>query len=656
MTSLSYLDLSRNYYNSSSDLHFVTSGNLFHLDLSFNSLNHEADWISDFLRDKCHLKSLNLEGNHFHGDISGAFKNVSGCWSKNLKSLSLGFNEFCGHLPEELGELKQLKELVVSYNQLSGEIPVSLGQLSNLERIYIYNNTFEGTLTEAHFANLSKLELLSVGSNYMLKLSVGYDWVPPFQLKYLYLRSAKIGGQQFPDWLQTQKALTVLDLSNCSITGVLPKWLHSLMNLTELYLSNNHIEGPIPELASNLIRLYLSDNMINGSIHDSLCQMKELYELDLSRNQLSGNLPNCWGNFPSLSVAILSSNQFSGPIPNSIGGAYNLGWLQLDDNSFTGQLPTTLSSCTSLYFLDAGDNKLSGKLPQWNIGHYPLGLTVLRLRNNEFHGAIPSAYCQLSKLKIMDLAENNLTGNISRCFGNFAGMVKGAGEFIFNRSVKFFDTNTFFSTDVSLSEVMKGVMMEYTTTSMYVVNLDLSSNHLVGDIPPELTNLSGLIGLNLSNNHLGGKIPSKIGDMKSLESLDLSGNNLSETIPESLSKLNSLSHLNLSNNDLFGQIPTGPQLQTLNNPSIYEGNRGLCGDPLLKKCRINDETPPNVENDTGDDDDGDRTDKIYLYAFIISGFATGFWGYFGVLVFKRSWRLALFWHMDAVIGRMLGWY
>ncbi|KAL3635738.1 hypothetical protein CASFOL_020285 [Castilleja foliolosa] len=205
---------------------------------------------------------------------------------------------------------------------------------------------------------------------------------------------------------------------------------------------------------------------------------------------------------------------------------------------------------------------------------------------------------------------------------------------------------------VSVSELVKGVMMEYTKTSAYTINLDLSSNNLVGEIPPNLTNLTGLHGLNLSHNHLRGGIPRKIGDMESLESLDLSSNYLSGTIPESLSKLTFLSNMNLSHNNLSGRIPTGPQLQTLNESSNYEGNSGLCGGPLLKKCQTNNETPPKVEHD--DDDNEEISYKIYLIASIISGLATGFWGTFGVLVFKRSWRLTLFRYMDVLIGKMLG--
>ncbi|KAL3635749.1 hypothetical protein CASFOL_020296 [Castilleja foliolosa] len=642
MTSLSFLDLSYNFFNPSASQPFPILMNLSYLDLSYNSLNHSATWISDVLLNKtCRLKSLNLYHNKFHGDISGAFTKNFKCSSKNLEILELGHNyEFHGHLPEELGELRQLKEFGVSRNQLNGEIPISLGQLSNLEMIDISHNAFEGTLSDAHFVRLSKLVMFEASYNYMLKFRVSYNWVPPCQLEYLYLGSVQIGGQ-IPDGLQTQKALIGLDFSNCSITGTLPKWLSSFMNLNILYLSNNHIEGPIPELSSTMTYLDLSGNMlINGSIPDSLCQMKSLETLDLSKNRLSGNIPDCWGNFESLYTARLSSNQFSGDIPNSIGGAQNLAILQLNNNSFTGQLSTTLKNCTRLMLLDVGENKLSGKLPEWDIGQYPDGLRFIRLRNNEFYGIIPSSYCQLYHLQILDLAQNNLTGNIPHCLSNFSGMVKDG---MFHNDWR----------DVSLSELVKGAMMEYTKTSAYYfVNLDLSSNNLVGEIPPELTNLTGLNGLNLSHNLLRGIIPRKIGDMESLESLDLSSNNLSGAIPESLSKLTFLSHLHLSHNNLSGRIPTGPQLQTLNETSNYEGNSGLCGAPLLKKCNTNNETPPKVKQD--DDDDGEMSYKIYLIASIMSGLATGFWGTVGVLVFKRSWRLALFRHMDVLISKMLG--
>ncbi|KAL3635887.1 hypothetical protein CASFOL_020434 [Castilleja foliolosa] len=689
-TNVQHLDLSSNSFDENSSFCFLRNmTSLRFLDLSDNSLHHKADWISDFLWDKCHLKSLYLGSNRFYDDISGAFRNLSGCASYELENLYLGHNEFIGHLPNELDELKQLtnldvsynmlsgpipssirnlralKELSLSYNHLGGEIPISLGQLSNLESIHMSYNSFEGTLSEAHFVNLSKLTYIDVRSNNKLKFKMGYDWEPCFhQLKHLQLGSVEIGGP-FPHWLQSQKALIHLNLSDCGVKGTIPNWVSSLTNLTNLILFSNFIEGPFPELPSSLTYLDLSDNMItnnlptriadmmpllyhlrlarnlvNGSIPKSLCQMKKLSVLDLSKNHISGNLPQCLGNMSSLSYVMFSSNQISGTIPNSIGGrAYcSIQWLQLNNNSLTGELPASLSNCKMLFVLDVGDNKLSGKLPEW-IGNNLFFLGVLRLRNNKLYGDIPSAYCRLSRLQMMDLAHNQLTGDVPRC--DFYGMVKD-GNITMMSGVLF---------GVSLSEVMKGVMLEYTgSVSRYLVNLDLSSNHLVGKIPSNLTSLTGLIGLNLSHNHLRGQIPLTIGDhMNSLESLDLSNNNLFGIIPGSLSKLTSLSHLNLSNNNLSGRIPTGPQLQTFNNPSCYEGNPRLCGAPLLTKCHAS-----KVENGS-DDDDGDMIiDKIYLYAFIVSGIATGFWGYFGVLVFKRSWRLALFRHMDALIGKILG--
>ncbi|KAL7254058.1 hypothetical protein ACSBR1_008410 [Camellia fascicularis] len=79
--------------------------------------------------------------------------------------------------------------------------------------------------------------------------------------------------------------------------------------------------------------------------------------------------------------------------------------------------------------------------------------------------------------------------------------------------------------------------LEFTTTLVFVINMDLSRNNLVGTILEELTVLSGLHGLNLSHNNLTGSIPMKISDLKSLESLDFSSNQLSGTILQNMSTL-----------------------------------------------------------------------------------------------------------------------
>ncbi|KAL7122796.1 hypothetical protein ACP275_01G066400 [Erythranthe tilingii] len=298
-----------------------------------------------------------------------------------------------------------------------------------------------------------------------------------------------------------------------------------------------------------------------------------------------------------------------------------------------------------LVVLDVGDNNLSGNLPAYLTA--TRFLSVLILRNNEFSGSIPRAFCRLHKLQVMDLSNNKLTGKIPRCFGNFSGMIadKPIG-FVF------YDTSEWGS--VTLNQVMKGVEMEYTTTSKYVVNLDLSSNYFIGEIPSELTRLSSLIGLNLSHNHLGGNIPAKIGNLALLESLDLSGNNLVGKIPDSISDLEFLSHLNLSNNNLSGQIPTGRQLQTLEDPGIYAGNPQLCGPPLLlKKCHSEDENHNDVQDDEDGDDEDERVETIKFYAVLISGYAAGLWGIIGVLVIQTTWRQALFRFAEVVGAKIL---
>ncbi|XP_051137604.1 receptor-like protein EIX2 isoform X1 [Andrographis paniculata] len=759
MTSLRILGLSNNVYNTS-HLQFLKLRNLVHLNLGWNQFEYESDWISQLLGDNCRLESLSLSYNHFHGEISSVFNNISGCWSQNLKSLELSGNNFkgglpndldkvkrltflrfsfsnisgeipeslgnlsgleeldisfnklvglipssfrklkalrwlslfsnqlSGEIPESLGNLSGLEELDISFNklvglipssfrklkalrwlrlssnqlsgqipeslgnlsglevldisfnklvglipssfrklkalrwlslssnQLSGEIPIFLGQLSNLERLGISDNLFNGTISEVHFDKLSKLKYFDVSSN-SINFKFGHGWVPSFQLNFLFMGSSDIGGQ-FPSWLQSQKTLVYLNLSNCGISGTLPSDIGYMLPL--------------------LNTLLMSRNSINGSLPDSLCNMRSLQVIDLSNNNLSGNMSECWQKFQGLKFLSLSSNELSGTIPKSIGGAGGLQWLLLNNNMLSGPIPSTLQNCTYLEALDVGENMLSGKIPAW-IGNMQLSLFILKLRNNQFHGEIPRALCEASQLQVLDLGNNKLSGYIPHCFGNLSGMIE----------IKYPLLTMYFH---SLYQVFKGSVMEYSRNIGYLVNLDLSCNNLSGKIPLEMMNLRNLYGLNLSHNSLDGEIPAKIGDMTALESLDLSSNNLFGRIPNSLSNLYFLSHLNVSNNNLSGQIPTGKQLQTLGDHASYDGNPQLCGAPLQKRCPgENSPNASNVKNHV--EQDGDSMDKIWFCAFVVGGFGTGFWGFVGLLVFKRSFRQAYFGFTDELGNKIL---
>ncbi|XP_052622398.1 receptor-like protein EIX2 [Lactuca sativa] len=314
---------------------------------------------------------------------------------------------------------------------------------------------------------------------------------------------------------------------------------------------------------------------------------------------LSGKIPNCVGNLQGLTIMSISSNQLSGAIPSSIALISSLFWLNLNKNNFTGEVPPELGNLQGLGVLDLGDNKLYGNIPNW-IGKKLTSLVVLSLHKNNFTGRIPPSLCKSSNLQILDLAYNNLTGTIPPCVGNLNGMVVGH---LMNMYYSDMDH------DKNVIQVMKGVDLEYTTTWEIVYNMDLSSNKLVGEIPVELTALSMLRALTF------------------------------------------LSHLNLSHNNLSGQIPTGNQLQTLiDDPSIYAGNKGLCGPPLPNSCSNHqDPTTTSKKKHKAADE---KMEVWLFYVDIMSGFGTGFWGVIGVLMFKKQWRHKLFMFAEETMDKI----
>lgn len=657
LTSLTFLDLSFNQLKIIEPKCLESLCNLREIDLSNNKIDHEVSEIIGSLS-RCRLdrlESLNLAVNKLSGHLTDELVQF-----KNLAYLSLSGNSIAGPIPLSIGKLSMLKILDVSNNSLNGSLPQSLGQLGNLKKLDVNNNMLEGNVSEMHFSNLTRLKIFRAFKN-MLTFKPNPSWIPPFHCQMIQLGNWQL-GPQFPQWLQFQKNMSIIDISDAGISGVIPTWFWKLSNefsfvnvsynqltgrisylpVTDIAdLSFNQFKGPLPKASPPLRFLLLSKNLFSGSLSNLLCNslLGSLQILDIDSNHLSGEIPVCWENWVLLRILNLGNNHLSGEIPISLGSLGNIVSLNLRNNSLVGGIPSSLKNLADMVILDLSENELTGSIPTW-IGYKLSKLVILSLRTNKFQAHIPRQICALNSLQVLDLGSNNISGVIPKCFRNLSSMAsKPINPFVGDTSLLF---NYFSPLDAFV--VMRGRKDEYSTTLGLVTSIDLSVNNLTGQIPGEVGNLTWLRSLNLAGNLLTGKIPDNIGNMKSLEYLDLSMNRLHGEIPSSFSDLNFLSLLNLSYNNLKGRIPSSTQLQSF-DMSSYIGNH-LCGPPITKNC-IGDGITHNVTN--GGNSEGKKGFKvIWLYVSIVIGFVMGFWGVVAPLFFIRSWRVAYYQKLEHI--------
>ncbi|XP_058746809.1 receptor-like protein 6 [Vicia villosa] len=659
LKSLTLLVLSKCNFDGLIPLSLWNLTQLTFLDLGENNLKGE---IPSSLSKLTHLTSLVLGYNKFSGNIPNVFENLT-----KLEILSLSSNKLVGPIPNKITKHSKLIFLFLGNNMLNGTIPHWCYYLSSLlyldlsnnhltgfidefstyslEILFLSNNNLHGHFPKSIFKlqNLTYLDLSSTNLSgivhfhqfstfkniYLLDLSnnsalsINIDGkaqtISPY-LELLYLSSTNINS--FPKFLAPLPNLRVLDLSNNNIHGKISKLfqkqlLNSWNNIEHIDLSFNKLQGDLPIPPYGIQYLLLSNNNFIGDIALSLCNASSLKVLNLAHNSLTGTIPQCLGTFSSLLILDIQMNNLYGSMPRTFSKENQFETIRLNGNQLEGPLPHSLAHCTKLEILDLGNNNINDAFPNWLETLQEL--QVLSLRSNKLHGKITCSNTEhsFSKMRIFDISHNNLSGPLpTSCIKNFRGMMNVNDSQI---GPEYMGQGNYYEDSVVIT--IKGFSMELTRILTTFTTIDLSNNMFQGEIPHVIGELISLKGLNLSNNEITDNIPQSLSNLRNLEWLDLSRNQLTGEIPIALTNLNFLSFLNLSQNHLEGMIPKGPQFDTFENTS-YDGNTMLCGFPLSKSCKKDEDQPPHSTSE-------DEEESGFGWKAVVTGYACG--AIFGLL-------------------------
>ncbi len=562
-----------------------------------------ADWLGPGLLQDCAIllaarKALAGAGHlpWFRDEHLSVWQGVVlGGEPPRVVALALQGMGLSGQIPAELGGLERLVVLNLAHNQLTGPIPAELAHLRDLAFLALQNNRLKGALPR-ELLRLPKLEAF----NY---LSKDFDGLPPFpqprdddggQVPGLFclpssgweggvsaglledcallleMRDLLAGGAE----LNWRKATPIdawrgvvlggapprivgLHLDGAGLRGRIPAQLAGLSRLESLRLDDNSLAGPIPAALGGLRNL--GDLRLGGG--------QRAWDADALRNGLFC-LP-----LPRVGSGLLNDCEALLALRDILAGGANLNWrrttplnawdgvqldgapprivgLDLQGRQLSGRLPAGLAALDRLRELHLSRNRLQGGIPA-ELRELSL-LRSLRIGGNAFTGAPPLA---LRKVRRHDLDDERF------CRSSEEVGASGAPPRLLKDCNLLLNMRDALAGAVDLNwrrnrpiGVWQGVKLG--GAEPHVQELHLSGTGLLGELPPELGELTGLQVLALEGNALGGAIPPQLGNLGELRTLRLGGNRLSGPIPRQLAALDKLSQLRLGGND-FSPIPAG---------------------------------------------------------------------------------------------------
>uniref|UniRef100_A0A0E0HGN9 Receptor kinase-like protein Xa21 n=1 Tax=Oryza nivara TaxID=4536 RepID=A0A0E0HGN9_ORYNI len=476
--------------------------------------------ISPSLGNLTFLKFLFLDTNSFTGEIPLSLGHLH-----HLRTIYLSNNTLEGAIPD-FTNCSSLKALRLNGNHLVGQLINNFPP--KLQVLTLASNNFTGTIPSS-FANITELRNLNFASN-NIKGNIPNEFSNFLMMEILILGGNMLTGR-FPQAILNISTLIDLFLNFNHLSGEVPSnILYSLPNLQVLALDFNFLQGHIPSSlvnASNLRVLDISSNNFTGVVPSSIGKLSKLYWLSLEGNQLQIHKKEDWefmnslANCTRLQIFSMAYNRLEGHLPSSLSNfSTHLPRLHLDGNAISGFLPSGIEHLSNLIDLSLGTNDFTGTLPEW-LGNLKQ-LQMLGLYENYFIGFIPSSLSNLSQLVYLGLH-----------FNKFDGHIPSLGNLQMLEVLNISNNNLHCIIPTEIFSIMS------------IVQIDLSFNNLHGKFPTDIGNAKQLISLELSSNKLSGDIPNALGNCESLEyimlaslsnlqyleQLDLSFNHLNGEVP-----------------------------------------------------------------------------------------------------------------------------
>ncbi|CAK9162992.1 unnamed protein product [Ilex paraguariensis] len=524
------------------------------LSLPFNELNGEIP-VEIWGMEK--LEVLDLEGNSISGSLPIRFAGL-----RNLRVLDLGFNEIVGEIPNSLSDCMGLQVLNLAGNRVNGTIPKFVAGFRDLRGLYLSFNRFAGSIPNEIGDNCGKLEHLELAGNFLLE-RIPSSLGNCSRLRSLLLYS-NILEEVIPVELGQLSQLEVLDVSRNTLSGPIPLELGNCSALSVLVLSN--VLDPLPAIGSSnadpsseqLTYTTEEYNFFEGGLPTEITTLSKLKILWVPRAILDGKFPSNWGACDSLEMVNLAQNSFNGEITEGFNNCKRLHFLDLSLNRLTGELVNKLPvPCMTLF--DVNGNLLSGSIPMFDYGICP---HMPSLNAYAVEAQDPSSV-YLPFLAYLTQVESPLPsfgdgGNlaITHNFGdnNFTGALGSipiAPERLGEQTIYAFLAGCNKFTGLFPEQLFDKC------DKLKAMIVNVSSNKLSGHIPMEIGSLCrSLKLLDASRNQISGTIPDSIGDLVSLVALNFSWNLVQGVIPSNLGKIKGLKYLSLAGNNLTGSIPT----------------------------------------------------------------------------------------------------